>query len=44
VHYEISTEIKSLVCGWMPLLHAIITATNQQYDSHPEDIQQRETQ
>ena len=28
----------------MPLLHAVIGATNAKYDVHPEDIQQRETE
>lgn len=43
VHYEISPEIKSLACAWMPLLHMVVGATNAQFDSHPEDLQQRET-
>jgi|JI6StandDraft_1071083.scaffolds.fasta_scaffold1804957_1 hypothetical protein len=41
VHYEISPEIKQLACAWMPLLHAVIGATNPKYDAHPEDIQPR---
>lgn len=28
VHYEINPEIKTLACGWMPILHMIIGATN----------------
>lgn len=44
VHYEINPEIKNIVCGWMPLLHAIISATNAKYDAHPDDIQLRETE
>jgi len=41
VHYEINNEIKVLACGWMPLILAIISATNPVYDANPEDTQQR---
>ena len=41
MHYEISSEIKMMACGWMELLHAVIGATNPTYDANPEDIQQK---
>lgn len=43
VHYEISGEIKTLACGWMPLLHLVIGASNPQFDAHPEEHQVRES-
>lgn len=43
VHYEISPEIKNLACAWMPLLHMVVGAKNPQFDSHPDDNQQRES-
>lgn len=43
VHYEISPDIKSLACAWMPLLHMVVGAKNPQFDSHPDDLQPRES-
>ena len=43
MHYEISTEIKMMACGWMELLHAVVGATNPTYDTAPDDIQQKGT-
>lgn len=44
VHYEVSPEVKALACQWMPLLQAVISATNATHDANPEDTQPRGTE
>jgi hypothetical protein len=36
IHYEINNDTKLLACGWMPLILAIINATNPTHDANPE--------